>query len=214
METSNISPELILIIAGAILLGVILIRLGRQIAIFLLVGGGIAAVIVVGLAILDQAEATRQAAQVATVASAGQTGATILATMLVIVVIGGGLGIAYLVWRLRRTERRLERQQGQWQPGPNVRWSQQSQPEPLPSYGNPLPPDPLLAPPAAYHPYAYPYPPQMGYALPPPPYAGYHGAGAYPQVIVIDRRDRQDAIDEDPFDLLPLWTDDGEGGGW
>jgi hypothetical protein len=129
METLNVSPELILGIIAAIVVGVILIKLGRQLAILLLVGGVVAAVVVVGLAILDQAEATRQVAQAATVASAGQAtasvGVTILGTILAVVVIGGGVGIGYLVGRLRRAERLAARQAGQWQPGPNALWSQQ-----------------------------------------------------------------------------------------
>ena len=212
-----ISPELVVAIIGAIVLGVVLIKLGRQIAIFLLVGGAIAAVIVVALAILDQAEATRQVAQAATVASAGQAtasvGVTILGTLLAVVVIGGGLGIAYLVWRLRRTEKRLERQQGQWQPGPNALWGQQGQQQgQIAPYGYHIPTGHVPAPPSAYPP--YPYPPHVGYA-PPSPYVGYPAQGGYPQVVVIDRRESdQMRIDDDLPGLLPLWHEESNEEDW
>jgi hypothetical protein len=49
----TISPELILAIGGVIALSVVLIKLGRQIAIFLLAAGVIAAVIVAGLAYIS-----------------------------------------------------------------------------------------------------------------------------------------------------------------
>ena len=200
METLTISPQLILAIGGVIALGLVLIKLGRQIAIFLLAAGVIAAVLVVGLAILDQAKATQQAAEAAAVASTGQTAASVstivLATLLAMVVIAGGLGFAYLIWRLRRAERRAARQTRQWRPGPNARWGQVGDARPVP-YGHHL-----AAPPPVY------YPP-IGYAPPPAYPANSHQP--YPSVVVIDDRDR---ADEDPLAMLPLWAEDDEMEGW
>jgi hypothetical protein len=206
----SVSPEVIVGIIGAIVLGIVLIKLGRQIAVFLLVGGIVAAVVAVALAILNQAEATRQVAQAATVASAGQAsasiGVTILGTLLAVVVIGGGLGVAYLTWRVRRAERRLDRQRGQWKPGPNARWKQQG-PEPteITPYGYRFLTGRPSPPPTAYYP---PYP--MGYA-PPTSQTGYPVQGGYPQVVIIDRRDEDQRYSDDDLvsDFLPLWEDDG-----
>ena len=127
MET-NVSPELIVGIIAALIVTVVVIRFAKQIATFLLVAGGIVAVIVVGWALLKQGQATEEAAQAVTVASSGQAtasvGVTVLATLLVLVLIAGGIGIAYLVWRLRRAEWMMQRQTGQWMPGPNALWGQ------------------------------------------------------------------------------------------
>ena len=214
METMSVAPEVILGIIAAIVVGVVLIKLGRQLAVLLLVGGIVAAVIVVALAILDQAEATRQVAQAATVASAGQAtasvGVTILGTLLAVVVIGGGIGVAYLVWRLRRAEYEAQRQAGQWTPGPNARWGQQGQgPTEITPYGYRFPTGRPSPPPTVYYPPYYPpYP--MGY-VPPSPHTGYPAQGGYPQVVVIDRRDEEQRYSDDDLvsGFLPLWEDDG-----
>jgi hypothetical protein len=206
----TISPELILAIGGAIALGVILIKLGRQIAIFLLAAGFIAAVIVGGLVLLDQAKATQQVAEAAAVASTGQTATSVstivLATLLAVVVIAGGLGFAYMNWRLQRAQRQIARQSRRWRPGPNARWGQRGR-----SQTQFIPPAPVgryLAPPPAYPPAYHAYPP-MGYA---PPH-GYPGGGVEPVVVIYDEGAAA-APAEDPLDLLPLWAEDDEMEGW
>jgi hypothetical protein len=88
-------------------LGILVLRLGRRLALFLLVGGGLAAVIAVAVALAEQARATRQAAQAATVAAAGQavtSAATSITLFLLAVLFGGvllavGAVVAVLYWR-------------------------------------------------------------------------------------------------------------------
>ena len=206
----TIPAQLILVIIGVILVSVVLIKLGRQIAIFLLAAGVIAGVLVIGLVLLGQAKATQQAAEAAAVASTGQTATSVstivLATLLAVVVIVGGLGFAYMNWRLQRAQRQIARQPRRWRPGPNARWGQRGR-----SQTQFIPPAPVgryLAPPPAYPPAYYAYPP-MGYA---PPH-GYPGGGAEPVVVIYDEG-AATAPAEDPLDLLPLWAEDDEMEGW
>ena len=206
----TISPNLILAIGGAIALGVILIKLGRQIAIFLLAAGVIAGVLVIGLVLLGQAKATQQVAEAAAAASTGHTAASVstivLATLLVVALVTIGLGFAYMNWRLQRAQRQIARQSRRWRPGPNARWGQRGRYQ-----THIVPPAPVgryLAPPPAYPPAYYAYPP-MGHA---PPY-GYPGGGAEPVVVIYDEGTAT-APAEDPLDLLPLWAEDDEMEGW
>jgi hypothetical protein len=115
------------------LVGLILIlRFGRALArgLLWLLGGVIGLALFVTL--INQARATRQAATAATVATTGQTVSTFALTLLTLLVVlllllGGG-AIVYLVWRLKRVERR--RPGGRWLPGPNARWERTSPPAP------------------------------------------------------------------------------------
>jgi hypothetical protein len=206
----TIPAQLILAIGGVIALSVILIKLGRQIAIFLLVAGVIAGVLVIGLVLLGQAKATQQVAEAAAVASTGQTATSVstivLATLLAVALVTIVLGFAYMNWRLQRAQRRAARQPRRWRPGPNARWGQHGR-----SQAHIVPPAPAgryLAPPPAYPPAYYAYPP-MGYA---PPH-GYPGGGAEPVVVIYDEG-ATTAPAEDPLDLLPLWAEDDEMEGW
>jgi len=77
---------------GVVVLAVLLLRFGRLIARALLIAGGLTLAVIVGLAVLNLAEANTEMAQAAQVASAGQT-ATTAGAMLCI----GGLGALALV---------------------------------------------------------------------------------------------------------------------
>lgn len=206
MNVADLSPEVILVLLGAIVVGVVLIRLGRQIAIFLLVAGGLGVVAIIALAVLNQAQATRRSAEAAAVASTGQTassvGVTVLGTLLAVVVVAGGLVIAYQAWRLRRARRRATRQHRQWRPGPNALWGQEGQ-----LHGYQVPVERRLAPPPGYPPTHYPPYPPMGY--PPPP--SYPGGGYQPVVVIYDDGA---GLDEDPLEMLPLWAGDDDGEEW
>lgn len=104
-------------------LGILLLRLGRQIARFLLALGGLGAVGAVAYALVAQATATRQAAQAAAMASTGQTvgslTTTILAVLLLVTVLAAAIGGGYLAFRLRRAEGRSAKW---WMPGPDAYW--------------------------------------------------------------------------------------------
>lgn len=207
--TLNISPEIILGIGGVLLLALVIIKLGRKIATFLLAAGGIVAVLVVVFAILDQAKATRQAAEAATVASTGQAtasvGVTVLATLLVVVVIISGLALAYLTWRLRRAQRRAAQQPMRWRSGPNARWSREPRMPHIPVH--PYGYYPAYPPQTAYP----PYPVQAGgYGVPP---HAYPGEQQPPSVVVVYDEDGYGGS-EDPLDLPPLWPEDPESEAW
>jgi hypothetical protein len=124
--------EVILVLAGAAVLGALLIRLGRQIALALM-GAGIVGVLVIGaLALLEQAQAGREAAKAAKVMAVGQTAGsitlTVLVALLAVVVVLAAAAIGYFWLRARRAERWLIPQQhqrpGRWAPGPNAHWQQ------------------------------------------------------------------------------------------
>jgi hypothetical protein len=204
----TIPAQLILVIIGVILVSVVLIKLGRQIAIFLLAAGVIAAVLVIGLVLLGQAKATQQVAEAAAVASTGQTAVSVstivLVTLLFVALVTIGPGFAYLIWRLRRAERRPRQQSRRWCSGPNAQWEQRGLPQyqivPQGRTGQ------YLVPPPAYPPAYYPYPQPGQY---PSPYPHLGGGGHQEPVVVIYRDPPSQA--EDPLEMLPLWGDeDGE----
>lgn len=120
---------IVLIGLAIAILGILLLRVGRQIARFLLALGGLGVIGTVAYALVAQATATCQAAQAATVASVGQTAGsittTILAVLLIAVVLAALTGGGYLAFRLRRAERRLGARR--WTPGPNAHWGQLEQ---------------------------------------------------------------------------------------
>ena len=119
----------ILIGVGLGILGVLLLRVGRQIARFLLALGGLGVAGAVAYALVAQASATRQAAQAARVAGAGQAvgglATTVLAVLLTGVVLAAVIGGGYLTFRLRRAERRLGARH--WMLGPDAHWGQLGQ---------------------------------------------------------------------------------------
>lgn len=113
--------NLIIILAGlaAVAFAVLLLRMGRKVALFLLVVGALVVLVAVALSMLAQAQANRetaiaarQAAEAAQIASAGQgiVGAAtsltlfVLVLLLVVVILGGGALAGYLWLRSRLVE--------------------------------------------------------------------------------------------------------------
>jgi len=105
-----VDPTIIFVILAGVAvaaLGILVLRLGRRLALFLLAGGGLVAVIAVAVALFEQARATRQAAEAATVAAAGQavTSAAASITLFLVTVIlfllllAVGAVAAVLYWR-------------------------------------------------------------------------------------------------------------------
>jgi hypothetical protein len=108
------STEIIIILGGigVAVLGILILSLGKKLARFLIIAGGLAAVVVFALAMLAQASASRQAAQAATeaaraaeVASVGQTATSaalsiivFLALVLVLVILLAVGGVAAWLW--------------------------------------------------------------------------------------------------------------------
>lgn len=141
-----------------IALGYLLLKFGQAIAKFLLALGGLIVAGIIGLALLEQARATRAVAATASIAATGQaaTSATLSAAVvfiLFLLLVGGGVAV-YLVLRQRRHRTKMA-----WLPGPYAYW------QVGPQAGTST----LPAPPA------YPYPPTAPYlpAQPYPPYLAY-----------------------------------------
>ncbi len=105
----NLLPlEIYVVLAGiaVVALAWFLLRFGKIIARWALVFGALAAVIIVGLALLENARATRTAVKVATVAGAGAAGASALAIFLALM-LAAALGvIVWLAVRLKLAGRR------------------------------------------------------------------------------------------------------------
>jgi uncharacterized membrane protein YciS (DUF1049 family) len=121
----------ILIGLATALAGILILRMGRQIAKFLLIGGGLAALIAIALAMISQAKATQRVAQATTVAvtgqAAGSAAVTLLAVLLVLTVILALATVGYFWLRARQAERRAARAveqaaNGGWTSGPNALW--------------------------------------------------------------------------------------------
>jgi len=108
----------IIILAGLSVaaLGILILRMGKRLALFLLVMGGLAVAMTVAWALTEQARATRQAAEAATVAAAGQatmSAATSITLFLMMVILGMALLVGGTVglscWLRQRQKRaRLE----------------------------------------------------------------------------------------------------------
>jgi hypothetical protein len=107
-HTSELIPALIAAALGLALVAWILARWGKAIVRTLLALAGLAVAGLFGLAMLQQAAATREAARAVEVASAGQTissaGALILLGVLAVVVILALLAVGYLWLRWRLAE--------------------------------------------------------------------------------------------------------------
>ena len=126
-------PTTVLVgLLGLLLLGLLLIRVGRALGVLLLVLGLVAILGLMAVALLHQSRAAETAAAAAVVATTGQTmngvAVTVLLVVLLVVLLAGGTAILYLLYRLRRAERR-----GRWLPGPNARWGRVETP-PVPRY--------------------------------------------------------------------------------
>lgn len=114
------SVELWVILSGigAVVLLWLLLRFGRQIARAVIVVGILAVGVIVALALLAQASASRQAAQAATIAATGQAATSLVLAMgigaLAVVAVGGlgGAGVFWVRWKLaeQRRERIASRQ--------------------------------------------------------------------------------------------------------
>lgn len=182
--------------------GFLLLKFGQAIAKFLLALGGLIAAGIIGLALLEQARATRAVATTASIAATGQaaTSATLSAAIvfIIILLLAGAAAAAYSYLRRRR-------QPGRWAPGPNAYW------QVGPQAGTSA----LPAPPA-YPLGAWPYPPAAPYlpaqsVTPYPPYLAYppgYPPGpwsvAYPTWPPAVPDEPQEEEDDDPL-ALPWW---------
>jgi hypothetical protein len=109
-------PAILVILVGAAVaaLVILILRLGKRLAIFLLALGGLGVAGAVAFALAEQARATRQAAQAATIAAAGQATAgaalSIIAFLLgVIVILVLGAAGAFFGWRVwKRYQKRSQ----------------------------------------------------------------------------------------------------------
>jgi hypothetical protein len=113
------TTETIVILSGAgvALLAILMLRLGKRLAIGLLILGGLVVAGTVALSMLGQATATREAAEAAKIAATGQamTGAAmsltlfvvVLLLLLLVVIVGAALAVGYfwLRWRLSESQR-------------------------------------------------------------------------------------------------------------
>jgi hypothetical protein len=163
--------NLLIIAVVAVGAGILLIKFGQVIARFLLALGGLIVAAIIGLALLEQARATRAVATTASIAATGQAAtsaslAVIVILILFFLVAGGGVA-AYLY--LRR-----QRQQPRWLPGPNAYWGQTGSVPGSAGYTFPAPPGiPYPYPPVYYIPpqpavpsYPFPYSPDPAYPYP------------------------------------------------
>jgi hypothetical protein len=144
--------NLLIIAIVAVGAGILLIKFGQVIARFLLALGGLIVAGIIGLALLEQARATRAVAATASIAATGQAAtsaslAVIVVLVLLCLVAAGGVA-AYLYFRRRGRSR--------WLPGPYAYWGQVGVAPNPPGYSLPAPP---VAP--------YPYP--LVYYIPPQP---------------------------------------------
>jgi hypothetical protein len=100
------SATILVILSGVAVtaLAWLLLRFGKTLARWALVFGVLAAVIILGLALLENARATRRAVTVATVASAGAAGVSGLAVILSGMLLAAVGVIGYLALRLRAAE--------------------------------------------------------------------------------------------------------------
>jgi hypothetical protein len=151
--------NLLVIAVVAVGAGILLMKFGQVIARFLLALGGLMVAGILGLAILEQARATRAVAATASIAATGQAAtsaslAVIVVLVLLCLVAAGGVA-AYLYFRRRGRSR--------WLPGPYAYWGQTG---------------------AAQSPYAYwgqtgAVPGLAGYPLPVPPVVPYPYSPVY-----------------------------------
>jgi hypothetical protein len=180
--------EILVVLIGvaAAAFGVLFLRLGKRLAVGLLILGGLAVVGVVALSMLTQASATREtaiaaqrAAEAAQTAAAGQamtsaaTSITLFLVILLLVLVLAIAGVAFAwTWWQKRQKREqyvdmlrhaqlYAALQGRRLPGPARRPAYPAMP-PLPGYpAQATPPSVIVVgqQPATYAPYPYAYPP-------------------------------------------------------
>ena len=141
MAPDTISSGTIVILIGAAvaILAILTLILTRKLGTFLLLAGGVTAVVIVALAMLGQAEATQEtavasqetalaaqeAAQAATTATVGQTVVSFalvaLVCLLAVVAIVAIVAVLYFWLRSRRAEA-MGQFGGNWKSGPNALW--------------------------------------------------------------------------------------------
>lgn len=102
----NTELFVILIGAGIVALAWFLLKFGKVLARWVLVFGVLAAVIILGLALLENARATRQAVKVAAMASAGAVGASGVAFLLSGMLLAALGVVGYFALRVRTAEGR------------------------------------------------------------------------------------------------------------
>ncbi len=122
---------------------ILVVKFGKMLVVGVLIIGVVGAIVLLAATTRQQAVATQQVATAATLASAGQTtasvGVSILAVLLVLVLLGAGSVILFQRARLRRyaaepdgwreyPPARARSRGGNWLPGPNAYW-QRSLPE-------------------------------------------------------------------------------------
>jgi len=100
----NVTLLVILLGAFVVALAWFLLKFGKVLARWALILGVLAAVIILGLALLENARATRRAVTAATVASAGAAGVSGLALILGGMLLAAVGVIGYLALRLRAAE--------------------------------------------------------------------------------------------------------------
>jgi hypothetical protein len=185
----------VLVGAGVALLAILMLRLGKRLAIGLLILGGLAAVVAVALALLAQASANREtaiaaqkAAEAAQIAAAGQsmtsaaTGLTLfLVALLVVLALGfGGACAAWRWWQKRQKQEQYADMLRQAQlyalmaGGRMPALRMPSIPQ-WPTYTAPGASGPVIVvgqQPPAYSPYPYTYPPSAIGQAEYDPYAG------------------------------------------
>jgi len=140
MTPETLSPGTIVILIGAAvaILAILTLALTRKLGIFLLLAGGVVAVIIVAQAMRGQAQATQEtavaaqeAAQAATTATVGQTVTSFalvaLVGLLAVVAILSIVVVVYFWLRARRAE--TMGRSGNWKPGPNALWGRDTQPQ-------------------------------------------------------------------------------------
>jgi len=115
-----------------VLIFVLILRMGRKLATFLLVAGGLFLALLVAAALLSQGAANYQAAQASKEAlkavkavNAGFTISTLaLGAMLMLLLLA--IGFVWQTWRLRAAKG----SSGKWTPGPNALWGRTDDPMP------------------------------------------------------------------------------------
>ncbi len=182
----NLDSEMlkfVVVAIAAIGIGWLLLKVGKTIAYFLLALGGLIVVGIIGLALLEQARATRAAVSATAIAATGQAASSSIALVIILfllIVLIGGAAVAYLYFR--RWKRR-------WAPGPNAYWGQMPD-----SQGAPQAP--------VFPPYSYQYPPVLPYVVYPyPPYYPSYPTTVYPP----DYGDQEQ--EEEGRLALPPWWD-------
>ena len=114
---NNLPIDTLVIVAGAILALLLLVKFWRTIARFALILAGIAAVIIVALALLNQAVASKEAAQAAHAASIGQSVTSVIIALVIgglgTLVLGalGTAGFFWIRWKLEQRQKQLPQQQ-------------------------------------------------------------------------------------------------------